>query len=243
MSFVDLHSHVIPAVDDGVKTLDDARALLRGLRSLGFAHVVATPHIRTALFENEPAALRRAFDALVAALGDDDALPSLGLAAEHHVDDVVFEKLAAGDGLPYPGGRAALVELPETRFPLGIDGRFFTNYVADGLILATPTGSTAYSLSARGPIVDPTHRAMLLTPVSPHSLFDRSLVLDPASEVEVAVLGDRAAAVSVDGEELGVLEPGCRVTVAPSPTPARLVTFGTRDFHQILKAKFGLSDR
>ncbi|NLY93391.1 MAG: protein tyrosine phosphatase [Myxococcales bacterium] len=125
MSFVDLHSHVIPAVDDGVKTLDDARALLRGLRSLGFAHVVATPHIRTALFENEPAALRRAFDALVAALGDDDALPSLGLAAEHHVDDVVFEKLAAGDGLPYPGGRAALVELPETRFPLGIDGRFF----------------------------------------------------------------------------------------------------------------------
>jgi len=129
------------------------------------------------------------------------------------------------------------------RLGVSIDGRFFTNYVADGLILATPTGSTAYSLSARGPIVDPTHRAMLLTPVSPHSLFDRSLVLDPASEVEVAVLGDRAAAVSVDGEELGVLEPGCRVTVAPSPTPARLVTFGTRDFHQILKAKFGLSDR
>ncbi len=129
------------------------------------------------------------------------------------------------------------------RLGVSIDGRFFTSYVADGLILATPTGSTAYSLSARGPIVDPTHRAMLLTPVSPHSLFDRSLVLDPASEVEVAVLGDRSAAVSVDGQEVDVLEPGERVTVVTASSPARLVTFGGRDFHQILKAKFGLSDR
>lgn len=129
------------------------------------------------------------------------------------------------------------------RLGVSIDGRFFTSYVADGLILATPTGSTAYSLSARGPIIDPTHRAMLLTPVSPHSLFDRSLVLDPASRVEVVVLGDRAAAVSVDGDDICVLEPGTRVVVEASPTPARLVTFGGRDFHQILKAKFGLSDR
>ncbi len=129
------------------------------------------------------------------------------------------------------------------RLGVSIDGRFFTSYVADGLILATPTGSTAYSLSARGPIVDPTHRAMLLTPVSPHSLFDRALVLDPASEVEVVVLGDRPAAVSVDGDEICVLEPGTRVVVSTAPTPARLLTFGGRDFHQILKAKFGLSDR
>lgn len=129
------------------------------------------------------------------------------------------------------------------RLGVSIDGRFFTSYVADGLILATPTGSTAYSLSARGPIIDPTHRALLLTPVSPHSLFDRSLVLDPASTVQVSVLGDRPAAVSVDGEEVCILEPGAEVTVAAASTPARLVTFGQRDFHQILKAKFGLSDR
>ena len=85
------------------------------------------------------------------------------------------------------------------RLGVSIDGRFFTSYVADGLILATPTGSTAYSLSARGPIVDPSHRAILLTPVSPHMLFDRSLVLAPDIEVRLEVLGHRPATLSIDG--------------------------------------------
>ena len=77
-----------------------------------------------------------------------------------------------------------------------IDGEPFTYYAADGLIVATPTGSTAYSLSARGPIVSPRHRAVLLTPVSPHMLFDRSLVLDPSEVIEIEVSGHRTAQVS-----------------------------------------------
>jgi NAD+ kinase len=144
------------------------------------------------------------------------------------LNEVVIEKQAMGRTV---------------RLGVRIDGEFFTSYVADGLILATPTGSTAYSLSARGPIVAPTHRALLLTPVSPHSLFDRSLVLEPSSVVEVSVLGDRPAAVAIDGEHAGVLAPGSSVSITAAERPARFVTFGGRDFHHILKAKFGLSDR
>ena len=78
------------------------------------------------------------------------------------------------------------------RLQVWIDGAPFTSYAADGLILATATGSTAYSLSARGPVLSPRLRAVLLTPVSPHMLFDRSLVLDPSETVEVEVIGHRA---------------------------------------------------
>lgn len=144
------------------------------------------------------------------------------------LNEIVIEKLAMG----------RTVELS-----VAIDGQHFTTYHADGVILATPTGSTAYSLSARGPVVAPSHRALLLTAVSPHSLFDRSLVLEPSSTIDVTLGSDRTAAVAVDGEHQLDLAPGSVVSVTADERPARFVTFGDRNFHQILKAKFGLNDR
>lgn len=129
------------------------------------------------------------------------------------------------------------------RVDVGLDGERFTPYAADGLIVATPTGSTAYAFSARGPIVEPTHRAVLLTPVSPHMLFDRTLVLDDDTEVSMTVSGDRDASLVVDGRYLGDLRPGDVVRCRASAHVARLVLAGPRDFHAILKAKFGLADR
>ncbi|MEQ1872255.1 MAG: NAD(+)/NADH kinase [Ilumatobacteraceae bacterium] len=129
------------------------------------------------------------------------------------------------------------------RLQVWIDGAPFTSYAADGLILATPTGSTAYSMSARGPVLSPRLRAVLLTPVSPHMLFDRSLVLDPSELVEVEVIGHRSATLSIDGQPATELAMGDRVSVAPAQHVARFVRFGNRRFHQILKAKFGLADR
>ena len=129
------------------------------------------------------------------------------------------------------------------RLEVEINGRFFTPYAADGLIVATPTGSTAYALSARGPIVEPTHRALLLTPVSPHMLFDRTLVLEPTAQVRIEVRPDRPAVLSVDGRSFGSLQPGDAVVCTSSAHDARLITFGPRDFHAVLKAKFGLNDR
>lgn len=120
-------------------------------------------------------------------------------------------------------------------------GNRFNTYSADALIVATPTGSTAYSMSARGPIVEPTHRAILFTPVSPHTLFDRSLVLDWTTEVRITVEGDRDAILSVDGWARARLEPGDCVAARTSLLPTHLVSFGRRTFHQVLTSKFGLS--
>lgn len=129
------------------------------------------------------------------------------------------------------------------RVAVSISDRPFTTYAADGLIVATPTGSTAYNLSARGPIVSPAHRAVLLTPVSPHMLFDRSLVLDPSEAITLEVLPRPDAALVVDGNVVATVRPGDVVRCGAGRTDARLVTFNGRDFHAILKSKFGLADR
>jgi NAD+ kinase len=126
---------------------------------------------------------------------------------------------------------------------LCISGAPFTTYVADGLIVSTPTGSTAYNLSVRGPIVSPTLQAMVVKAVSPHQLFDFPLVLGGDEEVRVEMLDGRSATLLVDGRAVGELGDGDAVTCVAGKHPARLVRFGHRDFHQILKAKFGLADR
>jgi NAD+ kinase len=129
------------------------------------------------------------------------------------------------------------------RLAVTIDGVPFTTYAADGMIVATPTGSTAYSLSARGPVVSPEHRALLVTPVSPHMLFDRALVLGPEQVIEIELLGHRRADLNVDGQRAATLDPGTILRCEAAAEAARFVRFRPGRFHQILKAKFGLSDR
>lgn len=129
------------------------------------------------------------------------------------------------------------------RLEVAIDGAHFTTYAADGLIVASPTGSTAYSMSARGPILSPRLRALLVTPVSPHMLFDRSMVLDASEMLEVTVLGHRSIAVSPDGLASHTLAPGGVIRFRASESVARFVRFADVRFHQILKDKFNLNDR
>jgi len=126
---------------------------------------------------------------------------------------------------------------------VSLDGEPFTSYVADGLILATPTGSTAYSFSSRGPILDPELRAIVTTPVAAHMLFDRSMVLDAGCVVTAVVADDRPARVSIDGRSVGELEPGAGVRCSGSSRPTRLVTFTSRNFHSVLRSKLALEDR
>jgi NAD+ kinase len=155
--------------------------------------------------------------------------PSNGLTGERvALNEAVVEKTSSGHTV---------------HVAVCIDGTRFTTYAADGLIVATPTGSTAYAFSVRGPILAPSLRAMLLTPVSPHMLFDRSLVLEAEVTVRLEVIDDRPAVLTVDGQEMGRLAQGDAIECSQGPHPARFVTFGERDFYRILKAKFGLADR
>jgi NAD+ kinase len=180
----------------------------------------------------------------------DDALERLAnrdyAVDERMVLEVVVTSQGPGAGRWW-GLNEAVIEKDQpgrlVRLAVAINGAFFTTYAADGVIVATPTGSTAYSFSARGPIVSPGHRCLLLTPVSPHMLFDRSLVLGADEELRFEVTDGRPVVLTLDGRELGTLEPGDVVTCTGGPKPARIVTFGLRDFHQLLKAKFGLADR
>ena len=121
-----------------------------------------------------------------------------------------------------------------------IGGRPFNDYLADGLIVATPTGSTAYSLSAGGPIVEPDFQAMLLTPVAAHMVFNRSMVVAPTTEIRLTVLGYRPGVVSLDGHNVVELQPGQSVICRMADRTARFLVSGDRDFHTVLKEKLGL---
>jgi protein-tyrosine phosphatase len=124
--YIDLHCHWVADIDDGARTVDESQAMLAGLHELGFAKVMATPHMRTGMFDNQKGDIVAAYERTVAELlGREAHVPELGLASEHHLDDLVFKQLVAGDGLPYPDGRAALIEFPNERFPLGHADRLF----------------------------------------------------------------------------------------------------------------------
>lgn len=129
------------------------------------------------------------------------------------------------------------------RLASAIAGRPFLTYGADGVLVATPTGSTAYNLSARGPILSPHLRALVVTPISPHGLFDRALVLEPDEVVSLTVAEPRPAVLVVDGQTVAALAPGARVSCRAAGFDARMVVFGQRDFHAIVRSRFGLTDR
>jgi NAD+ kinase len=109
------------------------------------------------------------------------------------------------------------------RVAASVNGEHLLTYAADGVIVATPTGSTAYNLSAGGPVVSPGLDALLLTPVAPHFTIDRSIVLGPDETVALEVLPDRPAVLVADGLTLATLDPGAAVTVTRDPVPVRVV--------------------
>ncbi|MEU3184126.1 NAD(+)/NADH kinase [Streptomyces sp. NPDC006923] len=144
------------------------------------------------------------------------------------LNDIVLEKLAR-----------------DRQASLGVylAGRLLAAYSADAVIVATPTGSTAYSFAAGGPVLSPHMDAVVFTPVAPHMTFNRTVVTAPDEPVGLRVLphsGD--VAISIDGQLRGVLEPGDWVGVYGAKYRLRLVRMGPTDFYSRLRERFRLTD-
>jgi NAD+ kinase len=250
LDMTDLASDEAASTADLVVSLGGDGTMLRSVQLLGGAAVPivgVNVGLLGYLTEVEPQAMLSAIERSLQGRrpdGDD--------GDEWHVEErMLLDVTVKGrDGRPdqhFQALNEGVVEKLEpghtVRLLVRIDGAAFTSYAADGLIVATPTGSTAYSLSARGPVVSPRHRALLLTPVSPHMLFDRTLVLDPEEWVDIEVAGHRPVVLSVDGQQTVTLTEGDVVSFAASSATAQFVRFGRHRFHRILKSKFGLADR
>ena len=134
-----------------------------------------------------------------------------------------------------PGGTAAV--------SLQVGGQPFVSYAADAVVVSTPTGSTAYSFSAGGPIMSPAVEALLVTPAAPHSAYNRGLVLSVTDTVTLEVLpGSGEVAVEVDGEVAGYVYPGDALEIDARPAAARVVRLGRTTFYQRARRKLRIAD-
>lgn len=152
---------------------------------------------------------------------------------------VVRRVRAVNDVVVTNGALARIVE-----FSVSVDDMPVTTYRADGIIVATPTGSTAYSLSAGGPIVEPSVRVIVLSPISPHTLSNRPVVVRPNAVVRVTVARrEQDALLTIDGQEGMPLQGGDVVEVREGRYPVALVRSPERTYFDVLRSKLGWGAR
>src|SRR6202034_2935708 len=138
--------------------------------------------------------------------------------------------------------KAALARMLD--FDVAVDGSHVGRYRADGLIVATPTGSTAYSLAAGGPIIHPTLDAFVITPICPHMLTNRPLVIPDTSRVELDFAeGDEPAFLTLDGQIGFQLEPKDRVVITKSKAKVQFVSPPRLTYYEILRSKLRWGER
>ncbi len=129
------------------------------------------------------------------------------------------------------------------RLEVDINGRYFHYYAGDGVIFSTPTGSTAYSLSAGGPIVDPLLDCIILTPVCSHSLMDRSVIISPESTIEVKLHREQVLpSLSLDGREEIELPQGDRMIIRRAAQRLKMIKLENYSFYNLLRDKFDFPD-
>lgn len=184
------------------------------------------------LCDVEPAQLEAAVGALASGAWHESSRMTIqarvnGEGGIEGINDVVIEKV---------GGHSII------SIEVQVDDERFIDYHADGLVFATPSGSTAYNLSAGGPLVAPEVEALIITPVAAHSLFSKSMLLHPDAELHCTLVADRPALVSVDGRPLGTAGPGDTITVDRGPHRVRFIDVSGTSFPTRVKEKFHLNE-
>jgi|SRR5208282_4857439 len=146
---------------------------------------------------------------------------------------VVTQQRVLNDAVVHKGTLARMIELE-----LYIDESFVCRYRADGLIAATPTGSTAYSMSAGGPIVHPAVESILITPICPHTLSDRPVVVRDTSLIELRIsAGSDSVFLTLDGQTGVPMQTGDRVRITRSPERLKLIQPPNKTYFEILRSK------
>jgi len=180
----------------------------------------------------EPGLLEEALDALAAGGWAESQRMTLtarvaGRPPAVGINDVVVEKA---------------VSQHVVKISVTVGAERLVSYRADAVVVATPTGSTAYTFSAGGPLVDPVLEALVVTAVAPHNLFARPIVLRPDQSLRLTVDDDRPARVNVDGRTLSLLAPGEQVEISRGDRAARFVELWPRNFAVAVREKFHLHD-
>jgi NAD+ kinase len=182
-------------------------------------------------------------------VGEEGATTLLEEAVEGRAP--IEERLAVtarADGTEWEGDQWALNEVMVekssrhrvVRLKLMLDDEYVTTFSGDGVIVASPTGSTAYSFSARGPIVSPSVPCLVVTPVAAHMVFDRAFVIGADERVTIEVTGEEPGLFSADGLEALELPVGARIHVRAADRPARLVGGHTETFYRRVRNRFQL---
>jgi len=174
-----------------------------------------------------------------------DALTAVD-AKEFTIEPRLAIDAVIGDQIVTAFNDVALVRFPgqpTARVSVEAGGHPFVSYAADAIVVATPAGSTAYSFSAGGPIVNPAVEALLVTPAAPHSAYNRGLVLSLRDSLALEVLPDSGSlAVEVDGQLATPVGPGDRIEIQPRLGAAHVVRLGRTTFYERARRKLRLSD-
>ena len=227
-----------PAAIDLLITLGGDGTLLRGARLVA-AHQVPVLGVNFGhlgfLTSVPPDELHLAIDRVVAGDYWRDERHMLTARIEGPEGRVGTTYIALNDAVLHKGGFARVVRLA---LSIGPERQEIGEYTADGIIISTPTGSTAYSLSAGGPIVVPTVECILATPICPHTLVVRPLVLPANAEIMIEAINPAAELMlTVDGQDGEKLQPGSRLIVKRGPASVTLVRFPEHTFFETLRRK------